>query len=233
MSAPPRDRPRMLRRLIAPLVFGLAGAGVLVGLGVWQVQRLQWKTGILAEINARISDAPVALPQMPDPVADRYLPVQATGRITGESIVVLASRKQIGAGYRIIVAYETGGRRVMVDLGFLPEAAAGEPLAAQALRVTGNLNWPDEVDGYTPDPDTTRNIWFARDVPLMAAALKTEPVLIVARETSLQSAIEPLPVDTATIPNDHLAYAITWFLLAFVWSGMTVLLAWRITQRSG
>ena len=67
----------------------------------------------------------------------------------------------------------------------------------------------------------------------MAAALNTEPLLIVARETSLKSAIVPLPVDTAAIPNDHLAYAITWFLLAFVWSGMTVLLGWRITQRSG
>ena len=222
-----------MRRLIAPLIFGLAGAGVLVGLGVWQVQRLHWKTGILAEIGARIADAPVGLPGTPDAVADRYLPVQAAGRITGESIAVLASRKQIGAGFRIIAAFETGGRRVMVDLGFLPDAAAGEPLAAQELRVTGNLNWPDEVDGYTPGPDTTRNIWFARDVPAMAAALNTEPVLIVARETSLKSAIVPVPVDTAAIPNDHLAYAITWFLLAFVWSGMTVLLGWRITQRSG
>jgi surfeit locus 1 family protein len=68
----------------------------------------------------------------------------------------------------------------------------------------------------------TENIWFARDVPAMAAALGTDPVLVVQRErTELGSPISPLPVDTSAIPNDHLQYAITWFSLAAVWSAMT------------
>ena len=38
-------------------------------LGVWQVQRLAWKQGVIADIDARIQPAPVALPASPDPEA--------------------------------------------------------------------------------------------------------------------------------------------------------------------
>jgi surfeit locus 1 family protein len=65
----------------------------------------------------------------------------------------------------------------------------------------------------------------------MAAALGTEPVLIVAR-TDTGDGITPLPVDTAGIPNNHLNYALTWFCLAAVWLGMTLLLLWRIRRRT-
>ena len=56
----------------------------------------------------------------------------------------------------------------------------------------------------------------------MAEALGTEPLLVVARRvTPGDPAIEPMPVDTSGIPNDHLQYAITWFSLAVVWLIMT------------
>jgi surfeit locus 1 family protein len=100
------------------------------------------------------------------------------------------------------------------------------------VTVTGNLHWPDEVDRFTPAADTARNIRFARDVPAMAAALGTEPVMIILRDTSEPApAVAPLPLDSAGIPNDHLGYAIQWFGLAAVWAGMTGWLLWRITRR--
>ncbi|HBD90909.1 MAG: cytochrome oxidase biogenesis protein Surf1, facilitates heme A insertion [Rhodobacteraceae bacterium GWE1_64_9] len=218
----------MSRRYILPLLFGLIGAAILIGLGSWQVSRLQWKQDILAAIEAKIMAAPVALPAAPGE-ADRYLPVQAEGRLTGEGLRVLASRKLIGAGYREIAVLETGGRRVMVDLGFVTEGIAFTLPEAPA-SVIGNLHWPAEVDSFTPVPDLAKGLWFARDVPAMAQALNTEPVLIIARAPVVPEA-EPLPVDASAIPNDHLGYAITWFSLAAVWLGMTVLFLWRINRR--
>jgi hypothetical protein len=53
-------------------------------------------------------------------------------------------------------------------------------MAAEAT-ITGTLHWPRETDGYTPPPDPVTGMWFARDVPAMAEALRTEPVLVVAR----------------------------------------------------
>jgi surfeit locus 1 family protein len=58
--------------VIWPLVFGIAGVAILMSLGIWQVQRLAWKEGVLAEIEARIVAAR-ALPAVPGSrVADRY-----------------------------------------------------------------------------------------------------------------------------------------------------------------
>lgn len=222
----------MTRRMILPLLFGLAGCAILIALGSWQMQRLAWKQAILAQISARLADTPVALPVVPDPTVDKYLPVRVAGRFTGTGIDVLASLRGVGAGYRVIAAFQTDdGRRIMIDRGFLPEDQRDRPRKATVASILGTLHWPDETDSFTPPPDTARAIWFARDVSAMAAVLQTEPVLIVAREAT-GDGITPLPVDTQGIPNNHLNYAVTWFSLAAVWAGMTGLLLWRIRRRT-
>ena len=95
----------------------------------------------------------------------------------------------------------------------------------------GNLHWPDDRTGATPPNDVEGNIWFARDVAQMAQLLGTEPVLLVLREISAPDApVTPMPVDTSFIPNDHLQYAITWFLLAAIWAAMTGAYLWRLRR---
>jgi surfeit locus 1 family protein len=206
--------------------------GILLGLGFWQLDRLDQKQAYLADLEARIAAAPVALPTQPDAATDRFLPVITTGTFTGQSLNVLVSRKQIGPGVRIIEAFVTDtGRRILVDRGFVAEDARRDAHPATATEVTGNLHWPVEVDSYTPAPDLTTGLWFARDVPAMALAMETDPVLVVARSDT-GGGVEPLAVDTSGTPNDHLQYAITWFSLAVVWAGMTGLLVWRIRRRS-
>ncbi|MGI1660785.1 SURF1 family protein [Palleronia sp. KMU-117] len=224
----------MLRRVILPLIFGIGGFAVLMGLGLWQLQRLAWKEGVLAEIDARIGSAPVALPAAPDAAADRYLPVVVRGVFDGTELRVLASSRDTGAAYRMIAAFDTDdGRRVLIDRGLLPVETPPVPIAGQAATVVGNLHWPDEIDSYTPPPDLSANLWFARDVPAMAEALGTEPVLVIARTIDGPDlAAQPLPVDTRDIPNNHLGYAVQWFGMALVWAGMTVFLLWRIRRRT-
>lgn len=225
----------MLRRMVVPLVFGLVGAAILIGLGVWQIERLAWKRAVLADIDARIVAAPVGLPEVIDRVRDSYLPVRVKGRFTGEHVDVLVSRKQIGAGVRVIEVFEAGGsggtRRVLVDRGFVTDDQRAAARVSGEAEVTGNLHWPAEVDGYTPPPDPKTGLWFARDADAIAAALRTEPTFIVAAGPT-GGDIEAMPVDSSTIPNDHLQYAITWFSLAAVWLGMTAYLLWRIRQRT-
>lgn len=222
-----------MRRYVFAILLGLSGAGVLIGLGVWQVQRLAWKEGILAKIETKISADPVALPAAPDKARDQYLPVMIEGDFTGEGLRVLASLKQVGAGYRMIAVFQTtNGRRILVDRGFLPIEEV-DTKAAGSARIRGNLHWPEEVDSYTPAPDAATGLWFARDVPAMAAALKTDPVMVVTWAADpADPALIAIPVDTTHIPNDHMNYAITWFSLAAVWLGMTIYLLWRIRRRT-
>lgn len=213
-----------LPRYVLPLFFGILGTVVLVSLGTWQMQRMIWKEGVLDEIAARIAAAPVAVPASPDPQGDRYLSVSASGSFTGEELHILASTRHVGAMYRVISPFETtDGRRIMVDRGWIkpPQKDAVRP--AGPATITGNLHWPDEIDGFTPKSDAEKNIWFARDVPTLADVLGTEPVLIILRETSeTNPPVTPLPIDGAAIPNDHLEYVVTWYGLAIVWVLMTV-----------
>jgi surfeit locus 1 family protein len=223
----------MTKRMILPLLFGLIGCTILISLGTWQVKRLAWKQAVLSEIDARIVAPPVDLPDILDPEADLYLPVQTTGTFGPDRIRVLVSQKKVGAGYRIISPFTTNGRTIMVDRGVIPIADKMPAPPAGNVKVTGNIHWPDEVDSYTPEPDLTRDIWFARDVNRMATKLGADPVLLILRSaTPASPEITPLPVSGAGIPNDHLSYAITWFSLATIWFVMTGILLWRIRQRT-
>ena len=112
-----------MTRTILFLLFALTGLVVLVWLGVWQLQRLEWKQGVLADIGSRIAAPPVALPEKADAETDKYLPVEMTGQFGAGVLRVLVSQKLVGAGYRLITPFEIGERTVLVDRGFIPVAA--------------------------------------------------------------------------------------------------------------
>lgn len=219
------------RRVLPALIFGLGGVAILLALGFWQLRRLEWKQGVLAEIAAR-TEAPAG-PVPPGAAEDlhEYLHVMAQGRLTPGEIHVYTSAPPRGVGYRVIAPLELAdGRRILLDRGFIPIAEKDAARRVGPIRVQGALLWPDEVDGYTPDPDLARNIWLARDVEAMAARLGAEPVLLVAAASDDPDAPTPLPVGV-NIRNDHLQYAITWFSLAAVWAMMTGYMIWRIKRR--
>ncbi|UWQ18831.1 SURF1 family protein [Jannaschia sp. M317] len=216
-------------RFLVPFLFGLTGFAVLVALGVWQLQRLDWKEGVIAQIEARITAAPVDLPPTPDQSADNFLPVRLDARVTGAPLRVLGAWRG-GSGYRIVAPVETGGRRVLVDFGLVPLSASETTLAPGPYAIIGNLSWPDDVTSATPDPEGST--WFGRDVSAMADTLGTDPLMVVARTVTPSAGPQPLPVGVEGIPNSHLGYAIQWFGLALVWLGMTVFLLWRIRRRT-
>lgn len=213
-------------RVLFALIVGIGGVAILASLGFWQVQRLGEKEALLAEIDARIGAAPVSLPVAPDPTRDRYLPVTVTGRFVPGQIAMLASVKTVGAVHRIIRPFDTGTTRILVDIGWVRAGVTPPAALSGEMVLAGNLDWPREADSFTAPPDAKTGLWFAREVPDMAAHLDTDPVLLVLREKAVDG-ITPLPVDTARIPNDHLQYAITWFSLAAIWAGMTAFYIFR------
>ncbi|RMC34959.1 SURF1 family protein [Paracoccus alkanivorans] len=222
-----------MRRYLFPLILGVIGCAILVGLGIWQLQRLEWKEEMLAEIQAQIDAPAVPLPAKIDP-SMKYMPVTVSGTTTGDEIDLLSHTKEQGGGYQIVSRFITNdGREIMVDRGFVPQEARQVERGPVRLTIRGNLHWPDEKNGSTPAPNLDENIWFARDVPAMADALKTRPILVVASSVEGDAqGVEPIPVAIEGIPNNHLSYAMQWFMIAVVWAGMTAALIWRIRQRT-
>ncbi|CUH75736.1 SURF1 family protein [Tropicibacter naphthalenivorans] len=212
-----------MKRILAPALFGLIGIAILVSLGTWQLQRLEWKRAILDRIETTIAGNPQPLPRLISPAEQTYMSVAMDGSFGDGALYVLVSVKRQGPGWRVISDFTTqDGRRVLVDRGFTPIESKAAPRPGAAAQITGNLLWPDDRNSSTPENDVAGNTWFARDVAQMAEALNTEPLLIVARDVRPSDpTLTPMPVDTAGIPNDHLQYAITWFSLAAVWLIMT------------
>ncbi|NQW12706.1 MAG: SURF1 family protein [Rhodobacter sp.] len=223
----------MTRRMILPALFGLSGVAILIWLGVWQLQRLEWKTAVLAQIATRLHDAPVGLPDQPREDLHQYLAVVVDGTLLPGEVHVLTSQTNRGPGYRVIQRLQTGNRIILIDRGFIAQTlkAADRPLVT--ARFEGNLLWPNEIDEtFTPDPDLKAGIWFARDLPAIAAHLGAEQVLLVLRASNeAEQVVIPWPVNTEGVANNHFQYAMTWFSLAVIWLGMTGYLLWRIRQK--
>jgi surfeit locus 1 family protein len=100
----------MIRRMIWPLVFGIGGVAILMSLGIWQVQRLAWKEGVLADIEARIAATPEALPE--DPIPDRaalHARRRRKARFGGSRPRSGQPERAGGAVPRDLGPFETGG----------------------------------------------------------------------------------------------------------------------------
>lgn len=222
-----------MRRYLFPAIFGILGTAILLWLGFWQLDRLAWKQGMLADIQRGINAPAEPLPAAVTPQM-KYKPVSVAGTTTGQEILILSGTKNTGGGYQVISGFDTtDGRRIMVDRGFIEEGMRKQPRPPVPLGIRGNIHFPEEINASTPAPNMAENIWFARDVPAMAAHLGTEPVLVVAAAVNGDAqGVQPLPVGISGIPNNHLEYAFTWFMLAAAWAGMTAYLIWRIRQRS-
>lgn len=239
-------RPSHLRRR-GFVAFGALGVAILIGLCVWQIQRLMWKEAVIATLEMRLSAPPKPLPVSFAPAVQEFSRVTVSGRFDGATgahgftdAPLLTSQRPQGPGYRVIQPFDTDdGRRIMVDRGYVPvseknvngSAAKPTPAPQGAISLTGALRWPDEGGGGAYGVND--NVWIQRDLAEMARLFDAEPVLIVAEtSTAIGDWPIPQPIEAINVPNNHLEYALTWGALAVIWAVMTGWLAFRPAKSS-
>ncbi len=200
-----------------------------MSLGVWQVERLHWKLGLLADIDRAEAAAPVPLGTAPLPWAK----VEATGHMRddlaalyGSEVRNTASGPTLGAQL-ITPLMRDGADPVLVDRGWLPEGAA-VPHDPDPSRVVGYVRPPDHASWLSPAGDPAKHRFFTLDPQAIGAALglaRVAPFTLVALGPggTLPEPAQSLPRP----PNDHLGYAITWFGLAVCALGVFAAYAWR------
>jgi len=224
-EARPQGRPAFPIGLSVATAIAFA---ILVGLGVWQLQRLKWKEGLLAHIAALQTAAPRSLGAVLDAVAQGrdadFTRVSATcPGLAHAPFVELYALQGPQAGARLISACPVESaayRTILVDRGFVPDTTAErpkvDPADAAPVALTGVLRKPPRPGFFAPANRPPR--WFTRDIPAMARALgapQPAPVVLMAETTSNPEfkPLTPAPLP-AEIPNRHLEYALTWFGLA-------------------
>ena len=221
----------MKRDLMWLSALAVAAFSVLVGLGIWQLQRLAWKQGLIARIEARSRAAPVTLRQVLAQWEDSrdvdYLRVRLEGRFQHASEHHYFTVIKGTPGWRVITPLETSsGQIVMVDRGFVPEQlkdpcrrAAGQLKGLN--KVIGLARAPGEKGLFTPDNSVEKNNWFWRDLEGMASSALSVaeiehlvPFFVELEATPVPGGWPRGSVTRLELRNTHLQYALTWFGLA-------------------
>lgn len=214
------------RPLLGPTLWALPTFALLVGLGAWQVERLQWKRALIEAVDARIHAEPMPLAKAlrlpPDEAEWRKVAVR--GRFPhGKEVYLFAPGPGGQPGVQVIAPLvQPGGATVLVDRGFVPDSLRdpakrppGEPEGE--VSVTGVLRFSQPPGLFTPQPNLRTRLWFSKDVPAMAAALGVRPEAPVLIEADATPNPGGYPVGGQTVvvfANNHLQYAVTWFGLA-------------------
>jgi surfeit locus 1 family protein len=201
----------------------------LIALGVWQLQRREWKHDLLARIAAERAAPPRDLADVLNGPEDQraYAHVFVEGTISAAPTVQLfAPEGQGAANYRIIAPLHRDFQfSILVDLGSVTEAEkaklglAGVPPGARGVRRIEGILRPSETPGWMDaEPDLNNNRWYVRDVPRMAKtmAVSNPPPFILQSETPNAGGLpRPVPFQPELADN-HLSYAVTWFSLALI-----------------
>lgn len=218
---------RVFRPTLWPTLFTIPAVLVMIGLSIWQVQRLHWKEGLIADRESRISAAPIDLPAPGGNLADvEYRRVRLTGRFLHDHEMYLAARSlNSNIGYHIITPMVLdSGDTVLVDRGWVPDTKKLPETRAQGqlqgdVTMDGVVRLSQRQSFMQPDNEPGKNVWFFLDLPAMVAkaGLQARSDLYVEAAASDIPGTYPLGGQTRiNLPNDHLQYAITWALLAAI-----------------
>ncbi len=233
----------VFRPALTPTLFTVLGVAFMLFLGSWQVQRLFWKEDLISTRQSRFASVVVAPPAAADAAAIdqfEFNRVRLEGEFLHDHEMYLGARSLMGhVGYHVITPLRRADDSlVLVDRGWVP-LNYKDPAPRMAAQIKGpvSLEGVIRADGrksrFTPDNVPQDNFWFYVDLPAMAAYAGLDP--FASWYVEADAAVNPggFPVGGQSkldLPNDHLYYAITWYLLAL--SLLVVYLVYS-TKREG
>jgi cytochrome oxidase assembly protein ShyY1 len=179
----------MIRRLpLIPTIIVLAAVAVMIGLGVWQLQRAKWKEDLLARYSEAQKLPPIAWPTTP--LRDAQLPLFRYA--TGVCLRPVARRAQAG------------------------ENRAGEPGYVQIIDCATGAEGPGMTIelGWSKDPNARIN-WRGGPVSGIIAPDRRSRMRLVADGAPPGLQPSALP-SLSSIPNNHRFYALQWFSFALI-----------------
>jgi surfeit locus 1 family protein len=237
------NRGRGKRRFLLALC-GLL-ALLFAGLGVWQVERLRWKTDLIARVDARLAAEPVPLSPKSDGSAfvgkdAEYLKVRATGRFDHARETLVDALTERGKGFWVLTPLRTADRILLVNRGFVPSEralpatrAAGQ--VAGVVTVTGLIRLTEPSGRFLRANRPGADLWYSRDVAAIAGTRSlphVEPFFIDADAAPNPGGLPIGGLTVVSFRNAHLVYALTWFALAAL-SLFGLVLTWKSAHKRG
>lgn len=199
-----------------------------LALGGWQIQRLGWKTALIAQVNARVHAQPVPAPGPAEWAAvtrerDQYRRVTARGVFRHDRETLVQAVTDAGGGFWVLTPLtDARGFTVLVNRGFVPSEkrdpatrVAGQVKGEQT--VVGLLRLSEPRGGFLRANEPAADRWRSRDVPAIAARrglTEVAPYFIDADASANPGGWPRGGLTVIRFANSHLAYALTWFGMA-------------------
>jgi cytochrome oxidase assembly protein ShyY1 len=219
-------------------IFTLLTLALLVGLGVWQLQRRTEKHALIAQLTERLAAAPGALPSSAQwsaltPARDEFRRVRFSAMYEQRpDAMVYSSGSAIrddvsGPGtWAFMPARLPTGETIVINTGFVQntmldrgqqDRAVARLVTGAPLTLAGYIRFPESPGALTPRENIAQRLWFTRDHQEMARVLgwgEVAPFYIDLESPVPESGIPKPGALEVHLKDDHLQYAITWFGLA-------------------
>ena len=186
---------------------------VFIGLGTWQIIRLNWKNNLILEIENSLKNPPVELAQSNK---ENFLKIKTSGSIDFDKQIYLYNLNESGTpGFEVINPITIGDENFLINRGWIPFEKKGtqEINIFDQKNIIGTLRLQGRKNIFKPDNDLDENYWFSlnrEDILKFTGKNFSEYIIYLDGNYHL-----PRPKKiTANISNNHQKYAITWFSLA-------------------
>jgi len=186
---------------------------VFIGLGTWQIIRLNWKNNLILEIENSLKNPPVELAQSNK---ENFLKIKTSGSIDFDKQIYLYNLNESGTpGFEVINPIIIGDENYLINRGWIPFEKKGtqEINVFDQKNIIGTLKLQGRKNIFKPDNDLDENYWFSLNrEDILEFTGKNFSKYIIYLDGNYQF---PKPKKiTANISNNHQKYAITWFSLA-------------------
>ena len=214
------------RPLLWPTVATLPALIILLMLGTWQVQRLEWKNQLIHDFETRATADAVGLPVGSIAPDMEFRRLSLTGSFDHDREIFMTGRTYEGnAGFHIVTPFTlTDGRIILINRGWVSESYRDKTKRTFSLiegetTVTAILRFPATKGYFVPENEPENGFWFTLVPKQIVSHLglqgKAETAIYAAALRTSDTIELPIAARTETnLRNSHLGYALTWYGIA-------------------
>ena len=204
-------------------LFNIIGLLILVSLGTWQLERLQWKNKYINEIKKQMSLPVIQINSNNFIKLNnlRHRKINISGNYLYDKKITIHSKvyNKI-VGKHLLVPFKTEFGYIIVNRGFVPNNdIINIEENTKIITISGIINFVNKKSYFIPNNDLENNDWYYINIDDLKKYSNLDLFNFYLIEEN--NPLEHVPIGSQyslDIPNDHLQYAFTWFSLAFALS---------------
>ena len=216
---------------LVPFVAFVIALLILLSLSLWQVKRLVWKTNLIEQRVSNFEGEPKNLYDIRKPNENEFKKVFIEGKLLNNfEFFMPALSKNGNNGFHIIVPLVIEKKKlILFDTGWVPlfkkeKNKRLNNLIKEKKIFFAVIRLPGRKGYFQPDNDNIKNFWFFVEPKLMeeTISMKLENRFYLE---AVDNGPNGYPLGNQTriyLRNNHLQYAITWFLIALSLIGVFI-----------